>query len=59
MVVQNARQVVVSGKKLKEKMYRHHTGYAGGIHEHSLEHMLRDKPEKVIEKAVYGMLAKN
>ncbi|KAI3648847.1 hypothetical protein MP228_006701 [Amoeboaphelidium protococcarum] len=59
VVVINARHIVVSGNKLDTKKYRSHSGYAGGITEVSLERMMRDNPEQVIRKAVYGMLAKN
>ena len=59
MVVINAAKVKVTGRKLLNKIYRHHTGYPGGLKEVSLKEMLEKKPEEVIRKAVWGMLPKN
>ena len=58
IVVINAKDVHVSGNKQKDKMYHHHTGYQGGIESISFEKMMQKKPERVIEKAVKGMLPK-
>ena len=58
IVVINAKDVHVSGNKQKDKMYHHHTGYPGGIESISFEKMMQKKPERVIEKAVKGMLPK-
>jgi large subunit ribosomal protein L13 len=59
VVVVNAEKVKVTGNKLKQKMYYRHTGYVGGIKSESLEKRLKEKPERVIEDAVYGMIPKN
>lgn len=59
IVVLNAEKVRVTGNKLKDKKYYRHTGYPGGIRERSLEKMLAERPIKVIEQAVKGMLPKN
>jgi large subunit ribosomal protein L13 len=59
VIVVNASQVELTGKKKHQKMYRYHTGYPGGLKEVSYEKMLRDKPEKVIYQAVWGMVAHN
>ncbi|SKA69052.1 50S ribosomal protein L13 [Desulfobaculum bizertense] len=59
VVVINAEKIKVTGNKLDQKMYYHHTGYPGGIREASLKVMLEKKPEDVIIKAVRGMLPKN
>ncbi len=59
IVVINADKVKVTGRKLKQKKYYHHSGYPGGIKEISLEKLLQTKPERVIYKAVKGMLPKN
>jgi len=56
IVVVNAEKVRVTGNKLKDKMYHHHTGYIGNLKSKSLETMLEDSPERVLQKAVKGML---
>jgi large subunit ribosomal protein L13 len=56
IVVVNAEKVRVTGKKLQDKMYHHHTGYIGNLKSIPLEKMLDEHPERVIEKAVKGML---
>ncbi len=55
----NSENIKVSGKKLKDKLYRRHSGYPGGFKEFTLEEMLSKDSRKVIEKAVRGMLPKN
>ncbi len=59
VIVINAKDIKVTGKKLDQKLYRHYTGYAGGLKEISLRDLLEKKPEKVIYEAVRGMLPKN
>jgi large subunit ribosomal protein L13 len=56
IVVVNAEKVRVTGNKLKDKMYHHHTGYIGNLRSKSLEKLLDETPERVIQKAVKGML---
>lgn len=56
VVVINADKVHVTGRKLDQKMYYHHTGYPGGIKSISLRKQLQKHPERVIEHAVKGML---
>ena len=58
VVVVNAEKVKVTGKKLEEKIYWHHTGWVGGQKKTSLKRMLQIHPERVIEHAVKGMLPK-
>ena len=58
IVVVNAEKIHVTGNKLKDKMYHHHTGYIGGLKTVSLEKMLQTHPERVLEKAVKGMMPK-
>lgn len=58
IVVINARDIRVTGRKATDKMYYHHSGYPGGIKSVSLGKLLQTKPELVIEKAVKGMLPK-
>jgi len=59
VVVVNAEKVVLTGKKMKDKMYYHHTGYPGGIKEIAAEKLLAKKPTEVLRIAVKGMLPKN
>ncbi|MBN1162239.1 50S ribosomal protein L13 [Patescibacteria group bacterium] len=59
VVVTNTSKLRVTGNKLKDKKYRWHTGYPGGLKEESLEGLLSRNPERVIEQAVKGMLPKN
>ena len=56
IVVINARNIRVTGRKVTNKMYYHHSGYPGGIKSVSLGKLLQIRPELVIEKAVKGML---
>ena len=58
-VVVNAEKVAVTGNKLKDKMYHHHTGYVGNLKSISLEKQLQKAPERVLEAAVKGMLPRN
>ncbi len=58
VIVTNADKVKVTGRKLSQKIYYHHSGYVGGLKETTLNEMLKKKPEKVIELAVKGMLPK-
>jgi large subunit ribosomal protein L13 len=59
IVVVNAEKIHVTGRKLTDKIYYHHTGYIGGIKSIALEKLLDEHPERVIEIAVKGMLPKN
>jgi len=58
IVVINAEKVTVTGNKAKGKIYYHHTGFIGGIKSISFEDLIKRAPERVIEKAVKGMLPK-
>ncbi|MCI9139855.1 50S ribosomal protein L13 [bacterium 1XD42-8] len=58
VIVVNADKVAVTGKKLEQKIYYHHSGYVGGMKETKLKEKLAKKPEQVIELAVKGMLPK-
>ncbi len=59
VVVVNAEKLVLTGNKLADKKYYHHTGFPGGIREINAEKLLAKKPEEVLIKAVRGMLPKN
>lgn len=59
VIVINADKVVLTGDKGQKKVYRHHSGYPGGLKEITYDVLLKNKPEMVVEKAVRGMLPKN
>jgi large subunit ribosomal protein L13 len=59
VIVINARQAVLKGSKIQQKMYRHHTSYPGGLREVSAADMFAKRPDRVISMAVQGMLPKN
>ena len=59
VVVVNAAKIRVTGRKLTDKQYYSHSGYPGGLKQRSLEELLATYPERVIERAVRGMLPKN
>ncbi len=58
VIVINAAKVKVTGKKLDQKIYYHHSDYVGGMKEKTLREMMDKKPERVVELAVKGMLPK-
>lgn len=58
VVVINAERVVLTGKKLKDKVYHRHSGYPGGLKATTAEQMLKKHPTRVVEYAVRGMLPK-
>ena len=58
VIVINAEKIAVTGKKLDQKIYYHHSDYVGGMKEATLKEMMAKKPETVIELAVKGMLPK-
>jgi len=59
IIVVNAEKVRVTGNKLRDKMYHHHTGYIGNLKSINLEKLLAKAPERVIQSAVKGMMPKN
>ncbi|HEY8342379.1 MAG TPA: 50S ribosomal protein L13 [Calditerricola sp.] len=59
VIVINADKVVLTGKKLDKKIYYRHSGYPGGLKKTTARQMLENKPEEMIERAVWGMLPKN
>jgi len=59
IVVINAEKVRVTGRKETDKVYYHHTGYVGGIKAITFDKLQQKAPERIIEKAVKGMLPKN
>lgn len=59
LIVLNAEKIHVTGDKLEDKFYHHHTGYVGNLKSISLGKLLQEHPERVIQFAVKGMLPKN
>jgi large subunit ribosomal protein L13 len=59
IIVINAEKVRLTGNKMTDKVYYHHSGYIGGIKAETAKEMLDKHPERIIEKAVWGMLPKN
>ena len=59
VIVINASEMKLTGNKLDQKMYRYHTGYAGGLKETTYRNLMAKNPEKALEVAVKGMLPKN
>ena len=59
IIVINADKIRLTGRKLDDKVYYHHTGYIGGIKAQTAKTMIDKSPEKILEKAVWGMLPKN
>jgi len=59
VIILNCKDVILTGKKLDQKVYRHHTGYIGNMTETTARNMLEDKPEKAMMLAIKGMLPKN
>jgi large subunit ribosomal protein L13 len=58
VIVTNASQVKLTGQKATQKVYRHHTGFLGGLKEVRLDEQLRRHPDRVVKAAVWGMLPK-
>ena len=59
VIVVNCEKIVVTGNRLEEKMYHHHSGHPGGLKSTPLSEMLEKHPERVIESALKGMLPSN
>lgn len=55
----NASKIRLTGRKMDEKLYRHHTGYPGGLKTTTAKELLAKYPERLIKEAVWGMLPKN
>lgn len=59
VIIINAEKAILTGKKLTQKVYRHHSGYIGGLKEINYSRLMADRPEFAMELAVKGMLPKN
>ncbi|MBN3038415.1 MAG: 50S ribosomal protein L13 [Candidatus Omnitrophica bacterium] len=58
VIIINAKDIMVTGKKMLEKMYKSYSGYPGGLKQIALRDMLKKKPEFVLKHAIKGMLPK-
>ncbi|MBU3942475.1 50S ribosomal protein L13 [Patescibacteria group bacterium] len=59
VIVKNADKIIVTGKKMDDKIYYHHSGFMGGLKEIPFKTVFKRDPGEVIRRAVYGMLPKN
>ena len=59
VVIVNAEKIQLTGSKMETKLYRHHTGYPGGLKTTSAEHLFRKDPTELLTRAIEGMLPKN
>lgn len=59
VVIINAEKIQLTGNKMKDKLYRHHSGYPGGLKTASAEHLFRKDPTELLTRAIEGMLPKN
>ncbi len=59
VIIKNINKIKITGKKMEQKKYFHHSGYMGGLKEITLNKLFEKNPEEVLKKAVIGMLPKN
>ncbi|ALA58182.1 50S ribosomal protein L13 [Nitrospira moscoviensis] len=59
VVIVNAEKIQLTGGKMETKLYRHHTGYPGGLKTTTAEHLFRKDPTQLLTRAIEGMLPKN
>ncbi|PZP51049.1 MAG: 50S ribosomal protein L13 [Pseudopedobacter saltans] len=59
VIITNAEKVILTGKKMDQKLYDHFTGYPGGLKEEKAKDLIKRRPEVLMERAVKGMLPKN
>lgn len=59
VMVKNVRNLKITGKKMEQKKYFHHSGFLGGVKFTPLEKLFKENPAEVFKRAVYGMLPKN
>ena len=59
VIIINADKIVVTGNKASDKLYRHHTGWPGGFRTTNFEKLQAEKPTRILEKAIRGMLPHN
>ena len=58
VIIINADKAILTGRKLDQKIYYHHSGYTGGLKETSYRHLMEEKPEFAVKRAIIGMLPK-
>ena len=59
VVIVNAEKIHLTGNKMKDKLYRHHSGFPGGLKTSTAEHLFKKDPTQLLVKAIEGMLPKN
>ena len=59
VIVKNIKKIKVSGKKMEQKKYYHHSGFLGGLKETPIKKVFETNPREILKKAVFGMLPKN
>lgn len=59
VVIVNAEKILLTGSKMETKLYRHHSGYPGGLKTTTAEHLFRKDPTQLLTRAIEGMLPKN
>ena len=59
VVITNAERITVTGNKVEDKLYRHYTGFPGGLREETFGKLKARKPEEILKRAISGMLPKN
>ena len=59
VIIKNIEKIIISGKKMDQKKYYHHSGYPGGLKEVSMKKIFEKNPSEILKKAVLGMLPKN
>lgn len=59
VIVKNTKKIKITGKKLDQKLYYHHSGYPGGLKTKKMGDVFKSDPNQVLHKAVYNMLPKN
>ena len=59
VIVINAEKIKVTGMKSEQKVYRHYTGFPGGLREEDFRHRFERRPDRIVEEAILGMLPKN
>ncbi|MBL7141648.1 50S ribosomal protein L13 [Patescibacteria group bacterium] len=59
VVVKNVKKIKITGRKLEQKKYYHHSGYPGGLKTRKMKEVFAKSPDQVLHKAVYNMLPKN
>jgi len=59
VIIKNADKIIITGRKMENKVYYHYSGYPGGLKTTSYKKLFKSNPAEVIKRAVYGMLPKN